>query len=778
MLQSLSNTHNEKKEIDLKEIIKILSKYKWSILFIMLIVVLFVLIRLYFQPSIYRSSALIEVKSNTQNSIIGGGENARPISISKEKIDKEIEILRTFYINDRVLHKLHFGTRYYIDSGYKTVEIFKDIPIDIKDIAIFDNKILGTKIKIVPTNGGYKLLLPKSLSVKISKYNPFHDKEKDITIDENKIYNFNETIETDYFALNVKKLHKIESPIYFTMLGENKHIFTSIKNNLIISQISKTAPLIRVEFEDNIIERADLYVNTLIDTFIQQSIKDKEKKTEKVIEFINQELIKTKNKLDGYESKLESYKIQNDAVQPSLQGQTYIGELNKINNNISDYILKQNLVRNILQSLKEKNGFDTLATYLTKLDDVSTMSLLSKLGELQIREEELRAKYSYQHPSLKTIKKQTYHIERKIVKNIKNLNTRINKKISSLNKLKISYKGKLDSLPTKERKLVGLKRDYDVSSQIYNNLLSKKSEKQIEKVAIQSNYRVIDYAENTQGIEVKPKRLFSFILGLLLGLLLGLAQALLRNYFDDKINSKSELENLINLPLYGILPDVKKKNIKIEVLTDPKAPYAEAHRSLRTNLQFTQDKNNSHVILVSSTIMGEGKSTTVANMSAIFSLAGYRCIVINLDLRKPTLHKYFNVNNSIGMSTYLSGRNEIGEIISSTEYEHIDVITSGPIPPNPSELIMSEKLGSLINSLKETYDYVFIDSAPLGLVTDTMNLMQYADISLIIFREKYALKSFATDLNNLIERHQLKRIGLILNGSDMTSGAYGYGYGY
>jgi len=778
MLQSLSNTNNEKRELDLREIINILSKYKWSILFITLFITLLVLVQLYFQPSVYRSSALIEVKSNAQNSIIGGVENSRPITISKEKIDKEIEILRTFYINNRVLKKLHLGTRYYIDSGYKKVEIFKDIPINIQDIAIFDNKILGAKIKIVPINDGYKLLLPKSLSQKISNYNPFYDKEKEITIDENKIYKYNTTIVTDYFALNIKKFHKIENPIYFSMLGENKFIFNSIKDNLIISQISKTAPLIRVEFEDNIIERADLYVNTLIDTFIQQSIKDKEKKTEKIIEFINKELIKTKNKLDGYESKLESYKIQNDAVQPSLQGQTYIEELNKINNNISDYKLKQSLVKNILQSIKQKNGLDTLATYLTKLDDVATMSLLSKLEEIQIREEELRAKYSYKHPSLKTIKKQTYHIERKIIKNIKNLDIRINKKISSLKKLKTSYKGKLDSLPTKERKLVGLKRDYDVSSIIYNNLLNKKSEKQIEQVAIQSNYRVIDYAENTQGIPVKPKRLFSFILGLLLGLLLGLAQALLRNYFDNKINSKSELENLINLPLYGILPEIKKKNMKIAVLSDPKSPYAEAHRSLRTNLQFTQNKDSTHVILVSSTIMGEGKSTTVANMSAVFSLAGYRCIVINLDLRKPTLHKYFNVNNSIGMSTYLSGRNEIGEIISSTEYEHIDVITSGPIPPNPSELIMSEKLGSLINSLKETYDYVFIDSAPLGLVTDTMNLMKYADISLIIFREKYALKSFASDLNNLIERHQLDRIGLVLNGSDMTSGAYGYGYGY
>jgi len=244
------------------------------------------------------------------------------------------------------------------------------------------------------------------------------------------------------------------------------------------------------------------------------------------------------------------------------------------------------------------------------------------------------------------------------------------------------------------------------------------------------------------------------------------------------IKSKSELEDLTNLPIYGILPEVKKKNIKIEVLADPKSPYAESHRSLRTNLQFTQNKNKAHVILITSTIMGEGKSTTVANLSAIFNLAGYKCVVINLDLRKPTLHKFFNVDNSIGMSTYLSGRSKIEDIISPTEYENLDVITSGPIPPNPSELIMTDKMQELIDALKEEYDYIFIDSAPLGLVTDTMNLMPYADINLIIFRENYALKSFAKDLNSLVERHDLKHIGIVLNGSDMSSGSYGYGYGY
>jgi capsular exopolysaccharide synthesis family protein len=772
------NTIQTNEDLNLKDLFALLFKYKWSIIFLTLLSTLLIFIYLYFQFSIYRSSALIEVKSNSPRSIISEGLSSESSAIGKEKIDKEIEILQTFYINNKVLDKINFNILYFIDSDFKKVEIYKDIPIAVEDIAIFDTKVLGKKIKIIPKDDGYHIDTSKSFFSKFKKYNPFYKKDKELHLDNSKLYKYNTIIETDYFALNIKKLHKLKNPIYIVLLGDNKHIFDSIKDNLVISQVTKFAPLIRVEFEDNVLERADKYVNTLIDIFIQQSIEDKGKKTEKIIEFIDQELVKTKLKLDEYESKLEEYKIKHNAIQPALQGTTYINQLSKIENQLSEYSLKAKLISNILNMAKKKESIDTITTSLMKLDDQPTMSLINKLQEIQIKEEELRAKYSYKHPSLRPIKKQIYHIRKNIIKNIKNLQLRVNQKIANIKKLKKSYKTKLNSLPTKEKRLVGLKRDYEVSSKIYNHLLKKKSENQMVKVATQSDYRVIDYAKNTEAIPIKPKRLFTLILGMLLGLIFGIIQAYLRNYFDDKIQSKYELEDATTLPIYGILPEVKKGKLKMEVIENPKSPYAESFRSLRTNLQFTQNKNAAQTILVTSTVMGEGKSTTTANLSAIFHLAGYKCIVINLDMRKPTLHRYFNVSNSIGMSTYLSGKNDIDQIIQTSEYDNLDVITSGPIPPNPSELIMRDRMKELIEHLKGEYDYIFIDSAPLGLVTDTMNLMPFANINLIIFRENYALKSYVKDLNSLVERHNLKRIGLILNGSDMSSGSYGYGYGY
>jgi len=773
---------NIKNEINLKELFNTLLKYKWSILLITLTFTLLTYIYLYFKPSIYRSSSLIEVKSNVQKQVEEGAflDDRSSSTKGEEKIDKEIELLQTFYINNKVLNKVNLQTQYFIDYKHKKVEIYENIPIKIKNITIFGQDAIGKIITIVPVKNGFYLKVSKSIFQKyINKIRSLFisNDKKLFTLNEKKLYKYNMPIETKYFELTIQRLHKFENPIYFILHGNNRQVFDIFKKSLIISQVSQEAPLIKVEFEDTVPKRADEYTNNLINIFVEQSIEDKSKKFSQLIDFINKQLIQIKKELNTYETKLEDYQKEHQAIQPSLQGGRFISEISKIENEISEYKLKEKLISNILLLTKSSNNIDTISSSLAKLEDRPTLALINKLQEVQIKEEELRAKYSSLHPSLRPIRKQIHHIQKSIMQNVKNLKLRITQKINSLNKLKKSYNKKLNQLPTKERKLIGLKRDYEVTSRIYDLLLKKKSETEIAKVATQSNYRVIDHAHN-MGIPVRPKRLLVFIIGVLLGLIFGILQALTRNILDDKINSKKELEELTNLPLYGILPNIKKKNIKIEVLADPKSPYAEAHRSLRTNLQFTQNTNKAHVILITSTIMGEGKSTTVANLSAIFNLAGYKCVVINLDLRKPTLHKFFNVDNSIGMSTYLSGRSKIEDIIVPTDYEGLDVITSGPIPPNPSELIMTDKMQELIDELKEEYDYIFIDSAPLGLVTDTMNLMPYADINLIIFRENYALKSFAKDLNSLVERHDLKHIGLVLNGSDMSSGSYGYGYGY
>jgi len=763
-------------DINVKELFDTLLHYKWSILFTSLLILFLAGFFLYFKTPIYSSYAIIEVKSDKKEGMDKGDFLGSAFSgLGKEKVDKEIEILKTFHISNYALSKVNFDTQYFVYMGLKKVELYDNIPIKIKNMTIFNKKIINHFIQLTPVKNGYCLQVENSFKDKI--LHSIFNKEI-IELDHQKVYQYGDSIKTDYFEFTIEKKATIKQPLYLLIKGNHRQIYQGISNNLQISQINPDAPLIQVTYQDTIPKRADLYVNVLIKSFILQSVAEKSKRNDRIIEFIETQLKDMKAKLDSSEEKLEKYRIEHQAIEPALQSRTYITELTKIDIELSQNELKEVLIQDILKFTKEKKDLESLAPYLIQLDDQSTIALITKLQEAQIEEEGLRTQYSEKHPGFLAIRKQIRYIKKKIILNIRNLKSSMFHRNKNLEKLKRSYEEKLKSIPTKERTLINLKRDYEVSSQTYNYLLKKKSENEMIKVTILSDYRIIDHAYCSSR-PVGLKTSVTLIISLLLGLILGVIQALMRHFLNDKIQSRQDIESLTTLPIYGILPTLKQKTIKLEVFLDTRSPFAESYRSLRTNLQFSRKENQASVILVTSTIAGEGKSTTAANLGAIFQMADYKSIVINLDLRKPTLHHYFNVDNDIGMSTYLSGKSSIEEIIQSTKYDDLDVIASGPIPPNPSELILTDKLDRLINDLKEVYDYIFIDSAPMGLVTDTMHLMQYADISLIVFRENYARKSFVTDLNNLVKQHDLKHIGIVVNSVDITSGSsYGYGYGY
>jgi capsular exopolysaccharide synthesis family protein len=778
MERSEQRTHEV--DIDVKELFEALLSYKWSILFTSLLILLATGWFLYFKTPVYSSYAIIEATPSGSKSVDGGDLLGSAFgSVSNTNVNKEIEILQTFNINNYALNKVDFHTQYFIDEGFKKIELYDDLPIQVKNVTVFyknDLNIINMMIKLIPVKGGYHLQVENLFKNKMLHW--LLDKEI-IKLDDQKIYHYGNPVKTDYFELMIEKKDTIDQPLYFVIKGDNRQIYEGmIKNNLTITQPNPGAPLINVAYENAIPKRANTYVNTLIDVFIQQSVAEKTKGNDRIIDFINNQLRDIKTKLDNSEKKLESYRIKNQAIDPKMQAQTYISELSKIDIELSQNELKELLIQEILKFAKENKDLEALAPYLIQLDDQSTIALITKLQEAQIAKVGIRTQYSERHPGYLAALKQIQIIKKKIILNIRTLRSSMLHRNENLKKLKESYDKKLASLPTQERTLINLKRDYEVSSETYNYLLKKKSENEMLKVAILSDYRVIDYAYN----DYQPIGLKSSVMvfaALILGIILGVVQALIRHFLNDKIQNKKDIENLTTIPIYGILPALKQKVLKLEVFKDPKSPFAESYRSLRTNLQFTRKENQANVILITSTIAGEGKSTTAANLGAIFQMADYRSIVINLDLRKPTLHHYFNVANSAGMSTYLSGKSSIGEIIQSTDYENLDIIASGPIPPNPSELIITDKLDRLFNDLKDVYDYIFIDSAPLGLVTDTMHLMQYADTSLIVFRENYAKKSFITDLNNLVRAHDLKHIGIIINSVDISSGgSYGYGYGY
>jgi len=765
----------KKQELSIKDVLNILSNYKWSIIFITILFTLLGYGYIYTKESTYISYSIIKVKANKKNyssDII----NSATSTDKSEDVLEEITLLKTFKINNQALKDVDFKVRYFTKHNYKKTELYgEEIPLKITNIKIFNHKFIGKLFKLIPTEKGftlhYEMPYKAKLREKIFKTKEF--KFKDI-----KNNSYGKEIVTKDFSFIIHKKLKLTEPIYIIINGERREIFENlILNALNITQLEKDTSLIKISYEDTIPERANEYVNALTKSFINYSIESKNTQNSKTLNFITEELKNIKKELKASEERLELHQVQKNIVEPSVQATLYIKKLSDIEIDISENNLKKKLILNLIEFVNNNYNLDAIAPSISKLDDKNTLSLIEKLQNLQSLEEELADEYTDEYPKLKTTRKQILSIRNKIIYNLKTLHTDIDYKNRNLQKRRISYENEMKKLPSKERELVNIKRNYEVKSKMYEYLLKKKSENKIIQLATFSNYQIIDEAYCSNH-PVKPKRLIIIIISLFLGLITGITLAFIRYTSNNVIQNKNELEEITELPIYGTIPHMKQPKNKIQVHLKAKTPFVESLRTLRTNLQFVSQKDEGTTILITSTIAGEGKSTISANLATILEMAKYKTIVVNFDLRKPTLHKFFEINNEQGLSTYLSGESNLEDIIVASEFAQLDIIPSGPIPLDPSELVLSKKLPSFFKELKKRYEYIIIDTAPIGIVSDTKSLMQYSDLNLIIIREDYAKKEFLSTLEEMIEKHNFKNIGLILNASKAKGGEYGYGYSY
>lgn len=773
-MTQINNTHKPKSDLTFSDLLNILKNYKWSIIFITIVSIALSYAYLYFKAPMYLSYSIIKVKSTSKaqtDDII----NSKVSNISTKDVLEEISLLNTYKINNNSLNMVNFRVQYYKDEAYKKIEVFdSDVPIDISNINILDKDIIGKILTITPVKNGYTLsyILPykSKLKQKVFDTDEFHFE----TLNNN----YGKTIKNRFFKFKVNKKFKFSYPIHFRLQGANREIFANIISpRLNIVQLEKDTSLIKISFEDTIPKRANLYVNALTKSFIDYSIESKNNHNSKTLNFIKKELKNIKQELKESEENLESHQMSKNIVKPSTQGALYIKNLSSIEIEISENKLKTKLIKNLVLFIQNNYTLDAIAPSVAKLDDSNTLALITKLQNYQIKEEELRQEYTDEYPELKNIHKQIAIIRNQIEYNLKSMNKNINYENTNLLERKRGYEKEMQKLPSKEKELVNITRNYEVKSSMYEYLLKKEAENNIIQLSTFSDYQIIDDAYNS-NIPVKPKRSFIFMLSTLLGLLLGSIIAFMRHSKNAYIKSKEDIEHLTTLPFYGSIPYYKQRKHKVSIQNELKSPFSEAFRTLRTNLQFVSKKDRGTVMLITSTIAGEGKSTSTANLATILEMAKYKTIVVNFDLRKPTLHKFFDTNNDKGVSTFLSGQHSIQEVISSTEFANLDIIPSGPIPADPAELVLSKELPKLFERLKETYEYIIVDTAPIGIISDTKTLMNYSDLNLIIVREDYAKKEFIFTLEEMIQKHNFKNVGLVLNASKATGGEYGYGYSY
>src|SRR5690606_27479668 len=317
---------------------------------------------------------------------------------------------------------------------------------------------------------------------------------------------------------------------------------------------------------------------------------------------------------------------------------------------------------------------------------------------------------------------------------------------------------------------------YKLQSSLYTELLSKKQAAEIAKASSIPNAKVLDYATPYRVYKVSPEPSSYYQKYVLLFLVLSIFIIVLIEFFNNKIIDKMDVSSITDVPILGSIPG-NNKAATLVLLDQPKSVIAEAFRTLRTNIRYLSRKEEAKTILLTSTVSGEGKTFCSANLAAAYALQGKKTVLIGADLRKPKIHLDFKLQNKIGLSNYLIGKATIEAITQTTNFEMLDLIASGPIPPNPSELLSSPEFIQFIHLLKDKYDRIIIDTSPIGLVSDARILIDYTDVMLFVVRQRYTIKStFEKVINELsVDKNKL---GIVVNDIRFKKSFYGkYGYG-
>ena len=763
------NNQIQNDEIDLKDLFKTVMKYKYIIAFFAIIFALASAIFAYTKPSIYSSFATIELQEDS-NKWSPDDALKQAFSGGSVNVENQIEILKSKSLADRALKDLNLKTRYFTVKNYRTKEYYNNSPFIVID-KILDDTIYGTTFNLTPVDEESFRLEIKPIS-KFSKrgvlaltgVQPLEDYEL-ITYD--KVHKYGEDIVSQWFTLNITKLSSLENEEYSFAFVHPSIASDVYLSDLSVSQVSELSSILRVSIEDNVSLRASDLLNSLFKAYLEQEVERKSEVANLSLDFIDNQLEEINKKLKTSETDLESYKEINDVISLSDKAKTVSTQLVEYESKIQELNIEENILNNLFQYISNNQNLAGLSVGSITFADPALAILIKSLHEQASQKEALLLDYTELHPEVKKFSQTIATLRRQIVASLKNNLKQLEQRKKSLNDLIYKYQKSIETLPKQERELTRLTRHFSVNEKVYSYLLEKRAETAILKSSTISNARILDIALNFSK-PIKPKRVLIVLVGLILGVIVGLAYAFLREFFNNTIKNTEEIEKYSSIPIYGVIPFNKnKKTLSV---------FSEAFRSIRTNLQFLPQNESSRIISVTSSVSGEGKTTIVAKLGEIISQTNKKVIVLDLDLRKASVHKEFDLPNNIGMSNYLTGQNSLTEVIKKTSNDFVDVITTGPLPPNPSELILNENMKNILDELKKSYDYILIDTPPVGLVTDALILMNYSDITFTIVRANYTRKEFIKNLDRLAKEHSHNHVGMILNGVEIGD-KYGYGYG-
>lgn len=596
----------------------------------------------------------------------------------------------------------------------------------------------------------------------------------------NKRFLFGETVKNDFFSFRLYRVEAngpINGGLYeFKVRSTNKQV-AEILENLTAEPLEKDANIVKVTYKDVIPLRALDVLNTIGKVYIDLDVEDKAEVASLTLKFVDEQLNNTGSTLSNTEQEMQAFKEKNKTVDLSEESRAVLQKLNELDVDRVKNNIELASLENLYNYVITNEDLTNLAPSSLGIPDPLLVELITNCQALQSKKKSISFGIKSDAPALKILDEQIRENRASLVENIRSIQKRMMITRNSIKGQLSQYEESIKQIPEIERQLLGIKRNFEVNQNIYTYLLQKKAETSIAKATAVSDNKILDESALADEPVAPNKKIIALLIVLLTGLVptgMITVSLLTRN----TVMNRDDISSVTEVPVIGVIGhSVDTGNLIVQMR--PKSAIAEAFRTVRTNLQFYGSGQQCKTILITSSVGGEGKSFITLNLATVLAMQQHKVLVIGLDLRKPKLYQDFGWKNDLGVSNYLVGSAKLDDVIRKTTIPFLDIIIAGPIPPNPAELLSKPALSEMISAAKEKYDFIVIDTPPIGVVSDAYIIMPFADINMYLVRQGYSRIDFLKSLDELYKDGRIPNACILLNDSDFAlSYGYGHHYGY
>jgi len=768
----------EDSSLSLKKIISTFFKYKWINISIILATIFLGLLNYYRSVPVYESWATVEISANPLENKVDffGNQVGMPAGL-----ETEIDILKSEFLLKKTLHSIDLNVEYYKTKKFKTTKLYEQRPFIIKNLYVKKNEIYGKVFNIKHIDKyRYELSMKKSFIQDLFSIFPEQILPSFLKPSKKEIYRYGEKVSLDKCSFIIEKNEKFEKAKYSFVLNSYENIVKNVKNNLSIKPASFKSFVLKITYKDNIASRAKDFLNSYLQNYLLYSEKSLVEADTRTLDFIDEQLKLISTKLTESEDSLQGFKSSNNIADIETQKREVALNINNFHDQLNNAKIELRVVNKLYTETK-KGNYNIISSIAKEYPVLNTM--LENLEDSKLELERKLALLTVNHPEIISLSTSIKNIEGGILDISKGILDRSKERVNSLQGMIRDYIREIKKLPEIEKELVKHERVFAVNDKVYNYLLTKQSELSIEKASAKPDKKVLDFAK-VASLPLSPKLSLTLAINIFLGLVFALLHTLLRLKLDTKIKDKYDVFALTDIPIFGMIPFVKNSDNynSAYVLDEPNSITSEAFRNIKNNLEYTVTNNRCKIILVTSTVPNEGKTTISANLSAILGMGEKRVMLLSLDLRRPELHYKFSLSNKVGISDVLSNRAKIKEVIWENEsFNNLNIITSGKIPPNPAELLASNRMKDLIDELSEDYDYIILDTPPFEYVSDALSLVKYADVTLFVLKSEFSEDRYIKEIDRLVKKLGIENPGIIINSVKAkyyTSKKFDYKYIY